>query len=71
MKCPCCGQASLVHDTRDLRYTFNGKSSAITNATEDFCPTCEEVVLNENKATRISSSMLDFNRHAAKTEMKA
>ncbi|MCD8459809.1 type II toxin-antitoxin system MqsA family antitoxin (plasmid) [Xylella taiwanensis] len=23
MKCPCCGAAELIHDTRDMPYTFD------------------------------------------------
>lgn len=22
MKCPCCGAAELIHDTRDMPYTY-------------------------------------------------
>ncbi|MCW3611357.1 type II toxin-antitoxin system MqsA family antitoxin, partial [Burkholderia cenocepacia] len=24
MKCPCCGAAELIHDTRDMPYTYKG-----------------------------------------------
>ena len=26
MKCPCCGAAELIHDTRDLPYSYKGDS---------------------------------------------
>ena len=29
MKCPNCGKAKLVHDTRDMPYTYKGESTVI------------------------------------------
>ena len=29
MKCPCCGAAELIHDTRDMSYTYKGKTITI------------------------------------------
>ena len=29
MKCPVCGAAELIHDTRDLPYTYKGESTTI------------------------------------------
>lgn len=29
MKCPCCGAAELVHDTRDMPYTYKGEFTTI------------------------------------------
>jgi len=26
MKCPVCGAAELIHDTRDLPYTYKGET---------------------------------------------
>lgn len=36
MKCPVCGAAELIHDTRDLPYTYKGESTFITAVTGDF-----------------------------------
>jgi YgiT-type zinc finger domain-containing protein len=29
MKCPGCGAANLVHDTRDLPYTYKGETTIL------------------------------------------
>ena len=29
MKCPCCGAAELIHDTRDMPYTYKGENTTI------------------------------------------
>ncbi len=38
MKCPVCGAAELIHDTRDLPYTYKGESTVIQAVTGDYCP---------------------------------
>ena len=62
MKCPNCGKAKLVHDTRDMPYTYKGESTVIPAVTGDFCPACDEAVLDMAESTRSSAAMLDFNR---------
>ena len=62
MKCPNCGRAKLVHDTRDMPYTYKGESTVIPAVTGDFCPACDEAVLNLAESTRASAQMLAFNR---------
>ncbi|MBF0166196.1 MAG: type II toxin-antitoxin system MqsA family antitoxin [Alphaproteobacteria bacterium] len=63
MKCPSCGAADLVHDTRDLPYTYKGETTTIPAVTGDFCPACgEAVVENSAEAGRVSAGMLDFNK---------
>lgn len=52
MKCPACGAAHLVHDTRDMSYTYKGKSTTIPAVTGDFCPVCHEVVLDREQGAR-------------------
>ena len=27
MKCPCCGAAELIHDTRDMPYIYKGETT--------------------------------------------
>ena len=46
MKCPVCAAAELVHDTRDMPYTYKGESTAIPAVTGDYCRACGEVVLD-------------------------
>lgn len=45
MKCPACGGAELAPDIRDLPYTYKGETKTIVAVRGDFCPICEEVVL--------------------------
>ena len=62
MKCPLCAAAELVHDTRDLPYTYKGETTLIQAVTGDFCPACGEAILDTAESTRISVAMLDFNK---------
>ena len=62
MKCPICAAASLVHDTRDIPYTYKGESTVIPEVTGDFCPACGEAVLDAVESARTSAAMLAFNK---------
>ena len=62
MKCPICAKAELVHDTRDIPYTYKGESTTIPGVTGDFCPACGEVILDRAESARSSAMMLDFNK---------
>lgn len=60
MKCPSCGAADLQHDTRNMPYTYKGKSTIIENVTGDFCPKCNEAVFSLTQSKRYSKAMLAF-----------
>lgn len=62
MKCPACGGAELLHDTRNLPYTYKGKKTVIPAVTGDFCPACAESVLDAAESERVMREMLAFNR---------
>ena len=62
MKCPTCAEAELVHDTRDMQYTYKGESTAISMVTGDYCPACGEAVLEMGESIRTSALMLEFNK---------
>ena len=62
MKCPICGAAELIHDTRDLPYTYKGETTLIATVTGDFCPACGEVILDLEESARTSEWMLQFNK---------
>ena len=62
MKCPACGAAELVHDTRDVPYTYKGESTVIRGVIGDFCPACGEVVMEMNEGIRNTAEMLAFNK---------
>ncbi len=62
MKCPICAEAKMVHDTRDLPYTYKGESTIIPGVKGDHCPACGESVLDAAESARTSAMMLDFNK---------
>ncbi len=62
MKCPSCGAAKLVHDTRDLCFSYKGESTSIPGVTGDFCPACNEVVLDRENGDRYSELTGMFRR---------
>ena len=62
MKCPNCGAAELVHDTRDMPYTYKGEETIIPAVTGDYCPACGEAVLDIGESARTSMLMLKFNK---------
>jgi HTH-type transcriptional regulator/antitoxin MqsA len=62
MKCPSCGAAELVKDTRNMPYAYKGRSTTIEEVTGEFCPACGEAVLEMGESVRTSALMLDWNR---------
>ena len=62
MKCPACGGAELVHDTRDLPYIYKGETTTIPEVTGDFCPACGEVILDREHGDRYSALIGPFQR---------
>jgi HTH-type transcriptional regulator/antitoxin MqsA len=62
MKCPTCGAAELIHDTRDLPYTYKGETTLIPAVKGDFCPDCAESILNAAESDRVMREMRDFSK---------
>jgi len=62
MKCPVCGAAELIQDTRDLPYTYKGESTMIASVTGDFCPACAESILGAAESDRVMREMHTFNK---------
>ena len=62
MKCPHCNESKLIHDTRDVSYTYKGESTLLPSVTGDFCPACGEAVLDMDESRRTSALMLEFNK---------
>jgi HTH-type transcriptional regulator/antitoxin MqsA len=62
MKCPVCGAAELIHDTRDIPYTYKGDSTVITAVTGDFCPACAESILDAAESNRVMREMQAFSK---------
>ncbi|WP_298218894.1 type II toxin-antitoxin system MqsA family antitoxin [Halothiobacillus sp.] len=62
MKCPVCGAAELIHDTRDLPYTYKSEISVIAVVTGDFRPACAESILDAAESNRVMREMRAFSR---------
>ena len=60
MKCPCCGAAELVRDTRDLPYVYKGAHTVITAVTGDYCPACGESITDMAETDRVMHAMHAF-----------
>ncbi|CAJ0886698.1 Antitoxin MqsA [Ralstonia sp. LMG 32965] len=62
MKCPSCGAAELVHDTRDVPYAYKGETTVIPSVTGAFCPACDEIVLERGQGDRYGELVSAFQR---------
>ncbi|MGB4926136.1 MAG: type II toxin-antitoxin system MqsA family antitoxin [Giesbergeria sp.] len=62
MKCPVCGAAELIHDTRDLPYTYKGETTTIPAVTADFCPACNESITDLAETERVMREMQAFHK---------
>lgn len=62
MKCPVCGAAKLIHDIRDISYTYKGESTVIPAVTADFCTACDESITDASETKRVMDLMLAFNK---------
>lgn len=62
MKCPVCGAAELIHDTRDLPYIYKGETTVIAAVTGDFCPACAESILDAVESNRVMREMRTFSK---------
>ena len=62
MKCPVCGAAELIHDTRDSSYTYKGETTTIAAVTGDFCPVCAESILDASESDRVMQEMREFSK---------
>ena len=57
MKCPSCGAAELIRDTRDMPCTRQGKTIIIPAVTGDYCPACKESILDRQESERCMAAM--------------
>lgn len=60
MKCPVCGAAELIHDTRDVPHAYKGETTIIPAVTGDFCPACAESILDPGESDRVMREMRAF-----------
>ncbi|WP_431259766.1 type II TA system antitoxin MqsA family protein [Roseateles chitinivorans] len=62
MKCPACGFARTMRDTRDLKHVYKGVSTTIPAVTGDFCPSCDEVTLDMDESGRVMKAVRAFSK---------
>ncbi|MFV9648811.1 type II toxin-antitoxin system MqsA family antitoxin [Pseudomonas citrulli] len=62
MKCPVCGAADLVHDIRDIPYSYKGETTVVANVTGEFCPSCSESILDLVESDRVMKAMRTFSK---------
>ncbi len=62
MKCPVCGGAELVHDTRSLPFTYKGQTTEIADVTADWCDACGESLTGPAESERVMRAMNEFRQ---------
>ena len=62
MRCPNCGGADLVHDTRDVTYVYKGEETILPQVEGEFCPACDESVLDAVESRRTLDLMMTVNK---------
>ena len=61
MKCPACGAAELIRDTRDLPYTYKGETTLIPSVTAVFCPAWDESITDTAEDESVMREMQALN----------
>jgi len=62
MKCPICIEQEMIHDIRDIPYTYKGETTIIPSVTGNFCPSCDEAIFDADESQRVSEAMLEFTK---------
>ena len=62
MKCPNCGAAELVCDTRDVPFTYKGETTVFAGVAGEWCPACGEGVFDAAASRAVSADMKAFAR---------
>jgi len=52
----------MIHQVRDVTYTYKGQSTTIHSVGGDYCSACGESIHNEDESDYLSSEMLCFNK---------
>ncbi len=60
MKCPICGGAELINDTRDVPHVVRGKTYVIPAVTGEFCDACDESILGMVEVERVMRLMAEI-----------
>lgn len=60
MKCPVCGAAELVHDVRDVPYTYKGQTTVLPHVEADYCDACGDHLTGPAEGKRTMDLMGAF-----------
>lgn len=61
-KCPVCGAGPLISGRRDIAYSYKGEMTTVVGVSGEFCPACDEHIVDASEASRVSAEMLSFNK---------
>jgi HTH-type transcriptional regulator/antitoxin MqsA len=50
----------LVHDVRDIPFTYKGVTTNFPAVGADFCPACEEAVIDRDESVRFDAMVGEF-----------
>jgi HTH-type transcriptional regulator / antitoxin MqsA len=60
-QCPVCGVAdAMMHDTRDVPFTYKGRSTVISSVTGEFCDACGESISGPEESDRMMKAIRAF-----------
>ncbi|WP_374582704.1 type II toxin-antitoxin system MqsA family antitoxin [Pseudoduganella sp.] len=62
MLCPVCGEATLIHATRDMPFSYKSASTFIPNVEGDFCNSCGELIMSDAETMRVGKAMRQFQQ---------
>jgi HTH-type transcriptional regulator/antitoxin MqsA len=62
MKCPVCGGAELLHESRDIAYEYKGQKTIFHAVKGQFCDACGEIIFGNGEGDEYFADMLAFNR---------
>ncbi|PQV52372.1 type II toxin-antitoxin system MqsA family antitoxin [Paraburkholderia sp. BL21I4N1] len=71
MKCPVCGATELVRDTRNIPFSYKGRTTIVSDVTGEFCDACGESLLAPDDAARWMKEIHDFKRGVDATLARA
>jgi HTH-type transcriptional regulator/antitoxin MqsA len=60
MNCPICGAGSVVHETRDLPFTYKGQTTTIRDIEGDYCDECNDAVFTREAGDRYGAAIQAF-----------
>lgn len=62
MKCPCCGGAHLIRETRSLDHAYKGVATKLPDMTGNYCPACGEGFFDIVEGQRMMDLMAAFRK---------